>query len=387
MAKILTIIVLTVLIGGGGWYYTNKMITPTEGDPVSFGSGRGVVSRSDNKPLVVIFPNSSSVLIPGEKVKTTWKNSNIFDLLNNNLVNLVNVSDSTKKPVNLGTLNIRNLVSNSFEWTVPAGTVAGNYKIAFNGRRVSESEVFKIASSTPTTPVNNSGPAVFSKMSSNLTVIKNNTIDVGVNASFQLTIQANGSNIYASGTTAIVVLKDVATGKVITEKMVTVVPMESGMMYFVDGARKPISIDVVFPASIFPAAGSAVKASIYSINYTTFGSPAKPSATYTALDFGLYDTHVVTIIGTAPTTPSTGTTSVPFIFTRDLKQGDSGSDVTALKKILAAKGFGILSTNDFFDEATRVALAKYQTSVGISPANGILGAISRAKLNNDILNR
>lgn len=235
MAKILTIIVLIVLIGGGGWYYTNKMITPTEGDPVSFGSGRGVVSRSDNKPLVVIFPNSSSVLIPGEKVKTTWKNSNIFDLLNNNLVNLVNVSDSTKKPVNLGTFNIKNLISNSFEWTVPAGTVAGNYKIAFNGRRVSESEVFKIATSTT-------------------------------------------------------------------------------------------------------------------------------SAT-----------------STSPITP--------VLFTRNLQVSDIGTEVLLLKKILTSKGFGTLSTNDVFDESTKVALAKYQTSVGISPANGILGAISRAKLNNDILNR
>lgn len=380
MAKILSIIILIALIGGGGWYYTNNMKTPAEGVPVGYGSEKKdnkedrYDNKFDNKSFAVTFPNASSTLIIGEKVNTTWNTGFNLNLKLAYPVMLVSVTDRKQKPVHLGNAKY-SLVNKVFTWTVPATTTPGSYKIVFVGKKGGESEVFKVATST--TPVNNpKSAAIFSKVSSSITTMKTNNVDTGVSVDFRLNIQANGSDIYASGTTAVVVLNDLTSGKVITEKIVTVMPMEPGMMYFTDGVTKPISIQVVFPASIFSSAGSSVKASIYSINYTTVGSIVKPSATYTATDFGLYDTNVTAIIGTVPT--------VSLSFTRDLTLGSTGADVTLLQKTLLAKGFTVIESTGYFGETTKAAVAKYQISIGISPADGYFGAMTRAALNTEL---
>ncbi len=199
-----------------------------------------------------------------------------------------------------------------------------------------------------------------------------------MSVNFRLNIQVKGSDIYASGTTAIVVLKDVTTGKNIYAKTVTVTPMDSDITIYRDGSVKQVSIETIFPAfptSVFSSDISSninVKASIDSIYYKTVGTTIASSSPYYVYDFDLYDTGITTIFINATN---------PISFSRDLRIGDTGADVLKLKTQLAVKGFGPLSTGDSFDETTRVALAKYQTSVGISPADGNFGPITRASMN------
>lgn len=79
-------------------------------------------------------------------------------------------------------------------------------------------------------------------------------------------------------------------------------------------------------------------------------------------------------------------TACSATFTRDFTIGSTGEDVTQLIKILAAKGFyqseKLASSGiSVFAEEVAEALAKYQTAVGISPASGYFGPVTRAHLN------
>ncbi|MDO8493014.1 MAG: sortase [bacterium] len=70
-------------------------------------------------------------------------------------------------------------------------------------------------------------------------------------------------------------------------------------------------------------------------------------------------------------------------FYRILSVGEKGEDVLTLQNILEKKGFLTMPfgvAKGYFGGLTRVALAKYQTSVGL-PSVGILGPLTRAKLN------
>jgi hypothetical protein len=70
-------------------------------------------------------------------------------------------------------------------------------------------------------------------------------------------------------------------------------------------------------------------------------------------------------------------------FTRDLTLGSTGADVVALQTWLESKGFLTIpagTSKGYFGELTRAALAKYQMSVGISPAAGYFGPMTRAKI-------
>ena len=77
----------------------------------------------------------------------------------------------------------------------------------------------------------------------------------------------------------------------------------------------------------------------------------------------------------------TGTSS----FTRDLQVGSVGDDVRALQKLLNGKGFTVAlsgpgspgNETGTFGNATKAALAKYQVSLGISPAAGYFGPKTR----------
>lgn len=77
-----------------------------------------------------------------------------------------------------------------------------------------------------------------------------------------------------------------------------------------------------------------------------------------------------------------GSTSASVTFTRDLTNGSSGADVTALQNWLIKNGFAISAgATGYFGPQTVAALAKYQASAGIVPASGYFGAITRAKVN------
>jgi hypothetical protein len=75
-------------------------------------------------------------------------------------------------------------------------------------------------------------------------------------------------------------------------------------------------------------------------------------------------------------------------FNRDLTVGMTGEDVKTLQTWLNAHGYTVASSSfgssgnetTTFGELTRTALAKFQKSVGITPASGYFGAITRAYL-------
>lgn len=69
------------------------------------------------------------------------------------------------------------------------------------------------------------------------------------------------------------------------------------------------------------------------------------------------------------------------IFTRNLTLGSSGADVVALQTYLESKGSLTIPSGvskGYFGALTKNALAKYQASVGISPASGYFGPITRS---------
>ncbi len=85
-----------------------------------------------------------------------------------------------------------------------------------------------------------------------------------------------------------------------------------------------------------------------------------------------------------------GNTSVScFVFTRDLTLGSTGEDVRALQVWMNANGFLVATAGPgskgnettYFGGLTRTALAKWQASVGIAPAVGYFGPITRGRVN------
>lgn len=70
-----------------------------------------------------------------------------------------------------------------------------------------------------------------------------------------------------------------------------------------------------------------------------------------------------------------------FVFTRDLSLGTRNSDVSALQQFLIdGKFLTISAPTGYFGPATRAAVSKWQTSVGINPPVGFFGRLSREKI-------
>ena len=82
-----------------------------------------------------------------------------------------------------------------------------------------------------------------------------------------------------------------------------------------------------------------------------------------------------------------GTTATSATFTRDLKLGDTGSDVLALQVWLNGHGYPLDSSGpgspgnetDFFGTLTYNALVKFQAGNGV-PATGYFGPLTRAAI-------
>lgn len=68
-----------------------------------------------------------------------------------------------------------------------------------------------------------------------------------------------------------------------------------------------------------------------------------------------------------------------YSFTRDLYEGLSGADVTALQNYLKTGGYFTATATGFYGPITKAAVAAWQAANGVSPAAGYFGAISRAK--------
>ena len=92
----------------------------------------------------------------------------------------------------------------------------------------------------------------------------------------------------------------------------------------------------------------------------------------------------VTSVATPSVSPVTASSSSGF--TRDLTVGSSGNDVKALQVYLNAKGFTIATSGPgspgdeitYFGLKTKAALIQFQSSVGITPAEGYFGSLTRA---------
>lgn len=74
-----------------------------------------------------------------------------------------------------------------------------------------------------------------------------------------------------------------------------------------------------------------------------------------------------------------------LIFTRNLTTGTQGDDVEILQKFLIDNGFLKITTpTNYFGALTKTALSSWQTSVGISPASGFFGPISRKRISTPV---
>ncbi len=72
----------------------------------------------------------------------------------------------------------------------------------------------------------------------------------------------------------------------------------------------------------------------------------------------------------------------PYSFTRDMKEGASGEDVTAMQKFLVHQGYLIMPSGasfGYFGSVTKKAVIKYQKEVNLT-AEGYVGKLTRAKL-------
>ncbi len=79
---------------------------------------------------------------------------------------------------------------------------------------------------------------------------------------------------------------------------------------------------------------------------------------------------------------STSTSVAGSAFTMDMTLGSSGSEVTRLQSWLISKGFSIpAGATGYFGAQTKAALGAYQASVGISPAAGYFGPVTRSNVN------
>jgi hypothetical protein len=76
--------------------------------------------------------------------------------------------------------------------------------------------------------------------------------------------------------------------------------------------------------------------------------------------------------------------SAAMTYTRDLTIGSTGADVISLQTTLVSKGFLVIPATvqkGYFGALTKTALSNYQKSVGISPAVGYFGPVTRAHFN------
>ncbi len=85
---------------------------------------------------------------------------------------------------------------------------------------------------------------------------------------------------------------------------------------------------------------------------------------------------------TSPITPSLPTTisSIPH-FLRTLTLGSQGSDVTDLQTILKAQNYLLVSATGYFGNLTKRAVQSFQAANSITPVSGVVGPLTRTKLN------
>jgi hypothetical protein len=104
--------------------------------------------------------------------------------------------------------------------------------------------------------------------------------------------------------------------------------------------------------------------------------------------FTVWGYAFATVLVSAPGLPNTGFPPGPIqTITSNLHQGNSGADVATLQQFLISQDTGAaaqtltnVGATAYFGNLTRAALAEFQASVGISPALGNFGPITRTYL-------
>ena len=139
--------------------------------------------------------------------------------------------------------------------------------------------------------------------------------------------------------------------------------------------RVPLSASLIPEESIIPTGSSA----------TAAASSTTVIATNTSLLASLYVQVAslqaqIAALGTTPATSSIRASMSATRFTRPLGVGSTGSDVTALQKLLAKYGFFSGPATGYFGPLTYSALAAFQTYNGLE-AVGSVGPKTRALLN------
>jgi hypothetical protein len=135
--------------------------------------------------------------------------------------------------------------------------------------------------------------------------------------------------------------------------------------------------------------GSIVGSAQASVNLTTPSVPTAVSATSTT---GMSASQLQDLLASLETqfqalrAKASGSATVAF--TRNLSFGMTGNDVTQLQLFLISQASGSAAaklakhgTTDVFGNLTFNALVKFQKTVGIKPASGYFGSITRAWAN------
>lgn len=140
------------------------------------------------------------------------------------------------------------------------------------------SVLFEKADGSSATVTNTvSGPAhffatvvpMFSKISSTVSVASGTDAKgVSATADIRLNITASGADILVASTTAVIGLKNASTGVVVATATVNVVPSESNLTYFAEGATKAVTLSNVF-ASTSITTTTNLKAFVQSVRYAT----------------------------------------------------------------------------------------------------------------------
>ena len=82
---------------------------------------------------------------------------------------------------------------------------------------------------------------------------------------------------------------------------------------------------------------------------------------------------------------SVGASAEGYMFTKSLKMGMRGADVTALQDRLTAEGFYTYGVSTgYFGMVTKKAVQAYQMAKNITPRSGFVGALTRASLNGSV---
>lgn len=343
----------------------NKPVTPSVTAPAT----NPVISGNESN---VYFPLSNAVFNIGQTYKITW--SGYDNLISNNTDHqIILVGDGYKEGVYISIGNISSY-EKSFTWSPQKDILPGRYKMIFNGKASGTSSEFftvspKVINPTTPDPVNQS-PAF--KFYSQI-VPSDKIITSHVPVQYRVVLDMN--KIDPINVNVRITCLSSVSAKVEgdgSEKCNKNIPMRN------------IGNNVYIANVDFTNTGNSTQniyASLVSnvVNggngYVLGGTEVKIKPT---------TIPVVTTPVSANNPPFDGN------FNYNLEVGYSGPNVKALINFLAARGFLSLTTanttDDYFNESLRNDLSRFQASIGISPADGKFGPLTRAYFNGGLIN-